>query len=219
MKKWILASLATVLLAPAAGFTQGDMLLSIKAGVNLANVSMDPEPDPGPEMKIGVIGGVGFTAGLSDMFGIRAEMLYSQKGSKMTLDIPFIGERETETTINYIDIPITGVLRFPNMDKSLIPNVFLGPVFSVKMGDASVSVNGDEVENDGEDDGIKGFDMGLTFGAGLDFGMGNGMFGVDARYTLGLTEIEEETDGDNVGSSTKHNVISIMLNYTFNLSR
>ncbi len=219
MKKWFLSSLATVLLAPVAGFAQSDMLMSIKAGMNMANMSMDPAPDPGPTMKIGAIGGLGFTAGISDMFGIRAEMLYSQKGSKLTQELPFIGSVDLETTINYIDIPVTGVLRFPNREHSLIPNIFLGPVFSVKMGDVKVTYDGEDVSDDANDDDINSFDMGLTFGAGLDFGMGKGMVGIDARYTLGLTNIYKDSGNNDAAGTVKHNVISVMLSYSFNLSR
>lgn len=215
MKKWILAMFAAAMLAPAVGYAQGDMLFSIKAGVNLADQSTDADNAPETSMKIGAIGGVGFTAGLSDMFGIRAEMLFSQKGTKSTQEI--LGtEIESELSLNYIDIPITAVLMLPG--EGVKPQFFVGPMFGIKMGDAKYSVDGEEVERAG-DDGFVGMDIGVTIGAGISFPMGWNSLGIDARYTLGLTNINDDMDGTVSVDNVKNNVISVMLSYTLNLSR
>jgi hypothetical protein len=211
MKKWILAMSAVAMLAPVAGWAQGDMLFSIKAGVNLADQSTDIDPAPETSMKIGAIGGVGFTAGLSDMFGIRAEMLYSQKGTKWSSE-----GVDAELTMNYIDVPVTAVLMLPG--DGVKPHFFAGPAFGFKMGDAKYSVNGEEQEA-GEDDGYTGMDIGLTLGAGISFPMGWNSLGIDARYTLGLTNIRDDKDGTLDVPNVKNNVISIMLSYTLNLSK
>lgn len=212
MKKWILAMFAVAMLAPATGWSQGDMLFSVKAGINLADQSSDADGAPETSMKIGAIGGVGFTAGLSDMFGIRAEMLFSQKGTKWTSN-----EVESELSINYIEIPITAVLTLPG--EGVKPHFFIGPAFGFKMGDSKISVDGEEVTGSLEDDIYQTMDIGLTIGAGINFPMGANALGIDARYNLGLTGIMDDKDGTIEVPTVKNNVISIMLSYTLNLSQ
>lgn len=209
MKKFLLTVFAIAVLIPTHSWAKKAMQLSVKAGVNLANMSSDEENDPDRNMKIGAAVGAGLTVPLSDMFGIRAELLFSQKGFKYSQTIPFFGNIDASVAINYLDIPITAVLMLPG--ESVQPLFFAGPMIGIKMGDPTATVNGVSGDADGK---FKSTDIGLALGAGLNFPLGKNAIGADIRYTLGLTNINEEAS-----PVVKNNVISILLNYTFSLSK
>jgi hypothetical protein len=75
----------------------------------------------------------------------------------------------------------------------------------------------DEVDCDDPDLAIMttSTDFGLTFGGGLSFEVGGAEVGVDVRYTLGLTTIDDDDDPWDL----KNKVISIMGTVGFPLNR
>ncbi|HLW22405.1 MAG TPA: hypothetical protein VKZ39_04405, partial [Sphaerochaetaceae bacterium] len=60
---------------------------------------------------------------------------------------------------------------------------------------------------DGAKDKYQSLDFGVVFGAGVDLDMG---ISVDARFNLGLLNIEDEPSGDDY---TKNRSISLMVSY------
>lgn len=211
MKKFFLIVCAVALAMPAVSWAKRTMQLSVKGGLNLANMSSDESPEPDRSMKVGIASGVGLTVPVSDMVGIRAEMLFSQKGFKYTQTVPFFGTIDASVSVNYLDIPITAVLMIPS--KGVQPSFFVGPVLGLKVGDPTVTVDGVSGDTDVK---LKSLDIGLALGAGLNFPLGRtNSIGLDARYTLGLTNINDDEASN--APVVKNNVISILLNYTFNI--
>ena len=60
---------------------------------------------------------------------------------------------------------------------------------------------------------MKSTEFGLQFGGGIGFPVGKGELGVDIRYILGLSTIDDSADEADV----KNNVININLYYGFSL--
>jgi hypothetical protein len=91
----------------------------------------------------------------------------------------------------------------------VMPNLFLGPYFGFTITDprGELEVDGTTMEDDLE--GVKDTDVGVVFGGGLDFVLGQGKIVFDVRYDLGLTSLDEE------GADVKNNVISFLLGYSF----
>ncbi|MCX8160333.1 MAG: PorT family protein [Candidatus Saccharicenans sp.] len=181
-----LLSLATT---PAlAGIRSG-----IKGGITLANVKSVPETFEGYkwETKMGLAGGVFLEIGLPGPLSIQPEVLYVQKGAKIT-----ISEGEITGTlkanIDYLEIPL--LLKFNLVSGGLtIPSIYAGPYvgFNTK-AEFVISAAGMEQKEDIKDD-IKNTEFGVTFGLGLTQKLGVLNLTLDARYDLGLSNILEET--------------------------
>ena len=69
-------------------------------------------------------------------------------------------------------------------------------------------------EDDIKDD-VKNIDFGLAFGGGVSLPMGNKTVFVEGRYSLGLTDINDDSDPDADKIKTKG--IQIMAGITFPL--
>jgi len=185
-----LALLLALSLIPAtlrAQETGVSLDLGVKAGVNLATLSVDGES---PGRRTGFIGGGHLTISLpNSMFYFQPELLYSMKG---------FSESDTGTTatlaLDYIDIPLLVGIHF-DTGGSFTPRVFLGPQASIN---ASCKLKGDQdgdsASIDCDSELIGGvfsatsvlFDM--LFGAGFDLEMGKVDLVFDARYDIGLTD-------------------------------
>lgn len=172
----------------------------IKAGVNLADQSVSAEGlSVDLSSKTGIIGGafVAFSAG--PRLSIQPELLFSQKGSKLSL----FGS-EAKTKMDYLEIPVLLKLKLGLPTAPTAPFLFAGPSFGIL---ASAKQEALGMEEEDVKDAFKSTDVGLAFGAGLDAGK----ITLDARYTLGVTDIDEAS-----GVSTKNNTITLMVGYYLN---
>lgn len=186
------------------------MQLGVKAGLNLANLSGDDAPD-NSETRTGFSGGAFFMYQFSDMFAVQPELLYSMKGA--TENGNFEGfSYDAEYKLDYFEIPVLLKFIIPIKGSGVKPSIFAGPSVGFNMS-AKVKVeSGDEsFEEDIED--VKSTDFGLVVGGGLGFPVGNGELGVDIRYILGLSTIDDSAENYDV----KNGVINFNIYYGFNL--
>jgi hypothetical protein len=58
-------------------------------------------------------------------------------------------------------------------------------------------------------DDVTNLDLGFAIGAGLQFGAGS----IEARYTHGLSEANEDADAE--GLKVKHRVFSVLVGFRF----
>ncbi|UCG30088.1 MAG: PorT family protein [candidate division WOR-3 bacterium] len=178
----------------------------LKLGMNLASMHGDDISDT--KFKTGFCGGGFFAFALGNVVVIQPEVLYSQKGVKW--EDEFLDETWKLTyKFNYIEVPIFVKMIMPLQGK-VKPNLFLGPYFAIAITDSRY-----ELEIDGmtiEDDlvGVKDTDFGLVFGGGIDFGLKKGKIVFDARYSLGLTTLDEEGEGE-----LKNSVFTFLFGYSF----
>jgi hypothetical protein len=162
----------------------------VKAGVNISNVSVDNSTNPDARASFHV-GGLAHIH-LDKQFAIQPELLFSSQGYKYT-----IAGTDYKVAINYITIPILGQLMFGEGFR-----VETGPQPGI-MVSARSKVNGNSSD---VGDSFKTFDLSWAFGLGYLTSSG---FGVDARYNLGLTKIN---DG---GGSIKNRVFAAGVFYQF----
>ena len=87
------------------------------------------------------------------------------------------------------------------------PYVMAGPTFGYLL-------SAKQDETDIKDD-VKSIDFGLTFGGGVSLPMGNNTVFVEGRYTLGLSDINDDSGPDADKIKTKG--IQIMAGITFSL--
>ena len=195
---FIFALLVTISTTYAQGITGG-----LKAGMNIANVHGDDVIGPYYESKMGFCAGGFITFKVANIIAIQPEILYTQKGTKWEEE--FVGETWKITyNFNYLEIPVLLKVIMP-IQGMIKPHLFVGPYFAYNLtAKVKTRYNGLDF-----DEVIKDSDFGAVFGGGIDFGLPAGKIVFDARYSLGLTTIDEE------GPDVKNNVFSFMLGYAF----
>jgi len=206
MKK-IFTLLFLVCLFSTMSFAQ--MQAGLKAGVNISNLSGD---DAGsPDSKTGFAFGGFFMYQFSPMFAIQPEAYYTMKGATDKMD--FEGTTVDLTyTLDYIEIPVLFKFLIPIQGSGVKPAIFAGPFLGINTtAKVKAEFNGQSQEDDITD--TKSTEFGLQFGGGIGFPVGKGELGVDIRYILGLSTIDDSADEADV----KNNVININLYYGFSL--
>lgn len=209
----IVLAMLLVFVAAAGAQAEGAGLIAkgIKAGVNIAGNS-GSDTDSHHKWRTAFVGGGFLTYGLSGALAIQPEILYAMKGYKWE----DAGYKETGK-YNYIEIPI--LLKYMvQMQSSMTPSLFVGlaPAFLMSAetdwdyGGEIGAILGDTGTEDVKDY-TKSFDLGLVFGGGFDFALGNGKLLLDYRYTMGLTKIDDSADKLDV----KNKAISITAGYGF----
>lgn len=190
--------LAALTILPAIAAAQSPVTtFGLKGGITNANLSVDDSLDLDTKSVWGAAGGLFIGGNLTDRLGLQAEVLLTQKGAKLdVLDL------STKTRLTYLDVPVT--VRLGNtMNNNAHFHVFTGPQLGIKIKARNISDAGDfDIGGD-----VKSTDIGWTLGAGFE----TGPFILDARYTLGLTNIAvADSDG-----STKNRAFMVLAGYRF----
>jgi len=162
--------------------------VGIVGGLNLANMSMDP--DGGADLSGRTVFGFGgvFDAKVDGNISMHLVPMYIQKGGVRTKD-----GFENEIKLTYLDIHF--LLKFSVGTDGAKPYVMAGPTLGINLSATELKTgDGAPVEEDMKDD-VKGTDFGFLFGAGVNLPMGNKSLFVEARYALGVTDIND-TSGD-----------------------
>ncbi|MBT0608776.1 porin family protein [Aequorivita echinoideorum] len=165
-----------------------------KAGVNFANVNGDDVDDTNGRAGIHV-GGVA-RIGISEMFSIQPELVFSSQGYKFNLP----GE-DGQIRLGYINIPV-------------LADITLADGFSLQGGPQfGFNISADaEFDGDTEDiEDAQTIDFGVGIGAQYIFPM-NLFF--QARYVIGVTNVFEEIEG--FQPDAKNSVLSLSVGYFFN---
>lgn len=200
--------LGAVSIAPASVSAQ-DVMLGVKGGINIADVdATDLDEEVVTDTKTGLVGGLFAQLGIGDVFAIRPEALYSQKG--------FSGDEDgvdLELKLDYIEIPILLAARLSQ--GSVRPVVFAGPVIafeaSCKVEDSVSEESVDCADLDPEDPlETESTDFGAAFGAGVELDAGGFVVLFDGRYTLGLRDVEASE-----GTEAKNRAWSFMAGIGF----
>ena len=193
----VISTLLLILCVAGSGFSQIE--IGLIGGVNMANLSFDPEDDL-DWSRVTVLGiGAIVEKTLGDQLSVQYEPMYLQKGS--TADVDGIDGANIEIDLAYIEIPVMIKYTFPG--ESIKPYMMAGPTvgFNIKAEKVfsglpdltqSLYTNG---TYDIKDD-VTYMDFGLGFGAGICMPVGERVLFVQARYTLGLTNISNMDDDD-----------------------
>jgi opacity protein-like surface antigen len=192
MKKTYLLALAAI-----AGFAvhAQNVDFGLKGGLNLASWTNNSN-GAGYQNRLAYhVGGLA-QINVSPQIAVQPEVVYSSQGTKYTL-----GTSEHSLGLNYINIPVMLKARIGS-------GVYAeaGPQIGF-LTSVSDKVNSTETNFFTTQD-FKNTDVALGFGLGFQ---GSSGIGVDARYNLGLTNI------NNAGSTNiKNNVLQIGLFFMLN---
>jgi len=199
----------------AVSFGQG-MQLGLKAGVNFANINgADADELVGNNLdtRTGFAGGIFFMYQFNNLFAIQPEAYYSMKGATYSEN----GGNLT-WALDYIEVPLLFKVIIPVQGSNMRPSVFVGPAVGFNTtSKVTIEFNGQSEDMDLKDD-TQSTDFSLVFGAGLGVGVGTNEVGVDVRYILGLTSIDNSSDNSTEDAlDLKNGVININVYFGFNL--
>jgi hypothetical protein len=189
--------LALALLFLSFAAKSQETAFGIKAGINLPSMNLD-DAKATYEARTGYHAGI-FLRGKFDKVAIQPELLlFTQKGEGSTSTFSHI-----ENSFTYLSIPV--MLKFYPVAGL---NLQLGPQFGFlidgeqKYSNALISGKRDIT------DAYKSSDVSVSLGAGYDFGFG---LGLDARYNVGVKDINNEVNGE----TAKSRVFLVSLSWNF----
>jgi len=172
-----LSALAAVLLAvPASAQTT----FGVRGGLNTAFLSGDSAD--GLDPRLGFAGGAFLRFDATPSIGVQAEALFSQEGAKESE-----GLDQGTYQFDYLDIPILARVAVP-VSRYADAGLFVGPSIGIPLNGRFNSDVSSAADLDY--DGAMNTDIGLTIGA--DYW--SGPFGLDVRFTTGLTDAFDAPD-------------------------
>ena len=198
MKRFI-GLVSVVLIACAANMFAAEVKGGFKVGLNLSNITMKDE-DMDFSMSTGVVLGGFVDIGFHDVVSFQPEFLYSMKGA----EYDEMGYK-IEVRFHYLEIPLLLKIGVPIEDASVKPYFLVGPALAIKVSE-SIKEGGEEET----EDKAEGFDAGVVFGGGIEFGR----VSVGVRYDLGFMNISKG-EGEDEGDEVKNRAISVLLGVKF----
>lgn len=187
MKK-ALALLVVSFLLIGSSYSQVKVSGGVLGGVNLANLNFSPEPtgqsfDNLTGFGVGGVLNFDFSGG----FCIKAEPMYLQAGSKTTMS-----GVDVKLKVNYISIPILFMYVIQTAENQIMPYFFAGPSLGLKTGAKITGENSSASVDVDVSDQVKSTDLGAVLGAGINIPAGMNTIFLEGRYSLGLTDINND---------------------------
>lgn len=186
----------------------------VKAGLAVSNIGGAFGEVLNGDARIGFSGGMFVTIELGGVFQLQPELLWVAKGAtdQMTLtDLAGtpVGTQHFTYALDYLEIPVL-VRIAPPTGAPIRPSLLVGPALAIKLSSRMDSSG--PVSNLGQGlDFVSGTDLGLVMGAGVGLGRGPGRFLLDARYTLGLTNVW----GSQSALNARNGTLALMAGYGF----
>ena len=154
----------------------------IKGGINLANIISDDDLDS----LIGFHGGLVLDISLPALpIGIESGIYYSQKGAEIT-EGSFTGTGR----LNYIEVPVMAKFSF-GPPGPISPHFVIGPYAAYNVKAEFEITDGTSTFTEDFSDEITDLDFGGTIGIGTDFNVGLTKLNVQARYSRGFVDIND----------------------------
>ena len=202
MKKTIYGFIASLVLFTAIqAQAQIQLAVGLKAGPNFAKINSDASATENYKSRTGFHGGA-FVLIKATKIGIQPEILFSQQGSKVT-----INNQNYESNFSYINIPII-IKLYTVAGINLQAGPQFGFVNSAEAPVLSSAINQTYTVQDVKDQ-AKGSDFTLALGAGWDLPFG---LTIDARYNLGLSKIYDKAPTTQTANA-KNQVIQVSVGY------
>lgn len=192
----LLTLVLTLVCAPAA---QAQMSYGLKAGVNFANVGIDPDEGASPSGRVGALAGVFATVPIAWGLTLQPEALYTVKGASFDFD-----GFESNYIADYVEVPV--LARFRVLRSAYI---VAGPSMAFRLRARTRTPFGSSTEEVDLDEEVEKFDLGIVGGVGIDVGR---RWLVDARYTHGLSDTDKDTSDD---VKIRNRVFSLSAGFRF----
>ncbi|MBK6364666.1 MAG: PorT family protein [Saprospiraceae bacterium] len=182
--------------------------IGIRVGADLSTFYFSESVDLDTKHKFGLGGGIYYKHMVNNNFSIQPELNFIQMGTKFEEN-----DEEGSISLHYLQLPILAKYDFGNMEAI---NIFVqgGPYVGYGIGkveleycfDGECDVEEINYDSSGEE-APKPLDFGLQLGLGVNI---NKKISIDARYILGLQNLNAEDEG-----SIKNRAIFVSVGYTF----
>lgn len=185
---------------PGTLFATGAGRLGVKGGMNISNMSVDPQSLEDENSLQSFALGIWWGFPVTRRLTIQPEALYSMKG-----DSESAGGYTSSTHLGYIDVPVLAKIGFMH-GSTARPSLILGPLLAMNIS-ASSKFEGDDSSIDVDvKDQIRPMEFGFVIGGGVEFPVGERVFGVELRYSKGLSNFADES----ANGSGRNDVLAIM---------
>lgn len=177
MKNCIFLLLAVVFCSSRAQ-AQENVSIGPLVGLSIANFRGDvSNTDWKPGLTIGGFYNYSSESG----FGFSGQLLFTQLGAQ-------INNKTNEINLNYIQAPLLATFFFGRYGDRVRPKIFLGPNLNFLVG--ARDKNGNNINGDSNNRIYAPFDLGLTFGGGLNYRLQEKIWlNFDVRYGVGLLDV------------------------------
>lgn len=233
MKAKLLTILAVLIFLAAKSQT-----IIPKLGITLNNLSASDDiiaPDENQKMTLGVTLGASVEYSLSDRISIQPELLFTQKGPKITFDFEDQFESiksSTAFTLNYLEVPILVKVKFGGFYVNLGPSIGLGiggkykyqedyvdkqdPSFNESFNESGKVKFGEEPDNYSGDDAYfdNRMNIGMQFGAGYKIA---DKILIELRYGLGMSNLFDKPAGVDMDPKSKTNSLQFTIGYPISI--
>ncbi len=196
MKKlFVMAAMVLSSVGAFAQYSAGDFTIQPKIGLNCSNLT-DYSDDGDTDWKAGLAVGVEGEYHIKDWFGLSAGLMYSQQGTKESTSVG-----DVNFNFDYINVPILANFY---VAKGLSLKAGIQPGFNVNKKIEAQGVSVDINKQLGGE--FQTFDFSIPIGISYEYAG----FCLDARYTLGGTDVIKDVDA-------KNQVFQLTLGYKFKL--
>ncbi|MCU0353830.1 MAG: PorT family protein [Cytophagales bacterium] len=210
---------------------KAQFIITPKLGVTVSTMSLSDNVAFGDvKSKAGLALGAAFELPLTDALSIQPELLFVQKGWRETSS-----SAEIRLGLNYLEIPVLAKYRFGEADELHFFG-YAGPYFgfglggryrfsgggssesaTVRFGDEPDNYSGNDLYLGGSDE-VSRMDAGLNIGAGVGLPLGPGVATFEARYGLGLVNLNKPGQGQSRSDVlSQHRVFGIFVGYSLSL--
>lgn len=227
MKKVILAAIAVF----AFGFSNAqDVKFGAKAALNIANLTGDLEDN---SSLIGFQVGAFAEFKFSEKFSFQPELLYSTQGAKTSYSEDYSQELRgqsfakavVDTSSNNYSENYSNTYKLSYLTIPLMLKYYATPKFNVEVGPQIaflLSAKDDYSYENSEGDAESGSEDMKEFTSALDFSLNFGL-GYDItenivaglRYNLGLLNVADDDNVEEIDYTIKNNVFSVSVGYKF----
>lgn len=169
----------------------------VKGGLSLGdvpNITKDIYGGGSTSLRTGFAAGGFLAIRFSGGFSIQPEVLYTQKGVKITWS-DVSGSGDIKYKADYLDVPILARL---TLGKGVRGYLFAGPSLDFRLNaKVGTSFLGESDDQDVSED-VESFEFAIVFGGGVEFGP----LLLEARWSEGLTDVVKESPGESSADVT-----------------
>jgi hypothetical protein len=200
-----------VLCLSLTAMAETPLSLGGQMGISFASMSISPNQTSTSGRTTFGVGGV-FEIGISQLFWLQPEVMYSSGGVKTT--DPNNGD-PVVVNYNYNWIEVSPLVKLKFGHKDWKPYVFAGPKVGILTGASYDASQGTATQSGDLKDYTESLNLAIDFGAGTDFYLDKetSLFG-DLRYSIGLTNANKRA-GSSV--SVKTSAFMIMFGAKFRI--
>ncbi len=200
MKKTFLLAAILCLFIGSSAFAQIPFKVGIRGGLDIANLSFDPDLPSGwnKSSRLGYKFGAMAELGFIPMIALQIEAMYAQKGAEVETNVA-VGNTTTNvkstSTANVLEVPILLKFRLP-VPGSITPYIFAGPnIAFILSSKLKAEGNGQSIETDTKDE-TSSTNFAVDFGAGIEFKVAPfTSLLLDGRYSLGFNRPCQRNSG------------------------